>query len=326
MKTKTHIAILLIMFAIKTYSQTNLVPNPSFEIHDTCPNQPSQLSYAVPWFQPSIGSPDYFNACALDTGNEPVSVPKNVMSYHQYAHTGNAYSGIIVFGQGDYREYVEVPLTNTLVAGTKYYVTFYVALADTIAKSTSTLGLLLTSFSVTSNNYYPLPGTPQINNPANIFFPYTTWTKVSGSYIATGGEKYITIGNFDSSSVTHELLLNNDTIHYDPQFNYLFLDDFCVSTDSVYANTWTGIQELNNKQSTLIKAYPNPANDILNINAADNIEQVQLVNSIGQVIYTENTKGISSYSLTISSYPNGIYIVRIKTNNGLSISTINIVH
>jgi hypothetical protein len=294
-------------FVANAFAQVNLVPNPSFENYTACPNNASQITYASPWFQPSTGTPDYFNSCANPAST--VSIPVNALG-HQYAHSGNAYSGIIVFAQ-DYREYIEVPLTNTLVAGTKYYISFYVSLSDTCAKSTSTLGLLLTSFLLTANNYYPLPGTPQINNPSNVFFNYTNWTMVSGSYIATGGEKYITIGNFDSSSVTTELLLNSDTIHYNPEVNYLYIDDICVTTDSLYNNTWTGIEK--QKAQTDFSIYPNPCSSKLNIDFSSRLPQrIIIYNLLGETVFEENKFQNRNIQIDVSKYQQGFYSVNVE--------------
>ena len=52
------------MLISKLISAQNLVPNPSFEHYDSCPDFYSELSYATGWlaFSPS---PDYFNSCDL---------------------------------------------------------------------------------------------------------------------------------------------------------------------------------------------------------------------------------------------------------------------
>src|SRR5580698_4984039 len=107
---------------------SNLVPNPSFEYSTGCPNDFSQTYLAVPWFQPTAGTPDYYNACA-NTGTGPGSfgVPDN-WAGNLNAHTGEAYMGEYVFSIDGYREYIEAPLVSPLTAGHTYSVSFYVAL------------------------------------------------------------------------------------------------------------------------------------------------------------------------------------------------------
>jgi uncharacterized delta-60 repeat protein len=62
--------------------------------------------------------------------------------------------------------------------------------------------------------------------------------------------------------------------------------------------------------------YPNPASSIARINSADEILSVSLINDIGSTVYT-STEHRNSSELDISLFPNGIYICKIKTINGL---------
>jgi hypothetical protein len=93
----------------------NLVPNPSFEVYDSCPSTwtsgDGPIVLANPWFQPYIpaSSSDYFNSC--DVTSNFWGVPFNVLGY-QLARTNQAYAGIILrYGNNNstnYREYIEV--------------------------------------------------------------------------------------------------------------------------------------------------------------------------------------------------------------------------
>ncbi|MEO8762030.1 MAG: T9SS type A sorting domain-containing protein [Bacteroidia bacterium] len=64
---------------------------------------------------------------------------------------------------------------------------------------------------------------------------------------------------------------------------------------------------------------------MLYINADENIEQVQLINNIGELIYIENIKDNFSYTLSLADYSNGVYVITIKIKNSISVSKINIV-
>ena len=104
--------------------QLNLVPNPSFEIYDTCPmnlgNNPlsGKICRAFPWLSPAQfnnlncegSSTDFWHTC---NG----SVPFNFLLGFQYPRTGNGYAGVgVVYAPGFEagREYLEVPLLSTL--------------------------------------------------------------------------------------------------------------------------------------------------------------------------------------------------------------------
>src|SRR3989337_4111166 len=63
-----------------SFSQTNLVPNFSFEQYSTCPTGQDQIQYATGWSKYSISTstPDYYNACAPSSG---FGVPKSLACY-----------------------------------------------------------------------------------------------------------------------------------------------------------------------------------------------------------------------------------------------------
>src|SRR5687768_16803403 len=67
----------------------NLVPNPSFEDYDTCPEFLSQINYAIGWGS-SRQTPEYYNSCAIPF--TVASVPHNYFG-SQYPASGNAYAG-----------------------------------------------------------------------------------------------------------------------------------------------------------------------------------------------------------------------------------------
>lgn len=105
---------LLILLPFSLLGQQNLVPNPSFEIYDTCPYNTGQIHYAIPWFQSTQGTPDYLNSCVSYLG-----IPANFWG-NQSAHTGNAYAGFFASLNDtsnflNYREYVEVKLRTTVI-------------------------------------------------------------------------------------------------------------------------------------------------------------------------------------------------------------------
>src|SRR5689334_20442653 len=116
------------VISINTLSQ-NLVPNPSFEVHDTCPNWSGFLRHAIPWFDPApnTGGSDYFNSCAPPPPPDAsASVPLNTFGF-QYARTGNAYAGLTAYyGFPNTREYIEVMLLDSLAKGKHYCGGFYV--------------------------------------------------------------------------------------------------------------------------------------------------------------------------------------------------------
>ena len=220
----------------------NLVANPSFEVYNSCPLNAGEIYFASNWFQPNnvsgsvnAGSSDFYHQCA-PFGH--TSVPVNSYSGHQAARTGGGYAGILVYdgensSQYQAREYIEGSLITPLTQGVEYCVEFYVSLSDTCAYGISNLGVYFTNDSFLYPDWYSqyIPVVPQVENGfSNIITDKENWVLVSGSFIATGGERFITIGNFDSDSMT-----NSQLVDPTPYGSGYYFDDFSVfrCTDTI---------------------------------------------------------------------------------------------
>ena len=85
----------------------NLVYNPSFEEHSSCPQHIEAIGHMTgvdAWWQPTQGSSDYFHPC----GGRECQTPRNKMGY-QVPRTGEAYCGIYC-SKEHYREYLQTEL------------------------------------------------------------------------------------------------------------------------------------------------------------------------------------------------------------------------
>ncbi len=232
---KFILAIIGIVLHVNAQGQ-NLVPNPSFEDTIGCPVFSGQIYLSNFWFQPNTvlgntsnsSSSDYFNECVSSLS---YGVPANGLGF-QYARTGAAYAGILLcypfpFGS-NYREYLEIKLSQQLINGKKYCAGFYVSVADKYRLVTDAIGIYFSNDSVlySSSGYSNLPYVPQVSNASgNILADTANWMPVSGEYVASGGEEFIIIGNFKTDVNT-----NLDTIGGGAFIDeaYYFIDDIFV--------------------------------------------------------------------------------------------------
>lgn len=218
------IAAIVALTAPRDAAAVNLVPNASFESYNSCPVSFSNMPDCVAWYAPTTGTSDCYNACA--TGPNTPGVPVNNFGT-QSARTGLGYCGFILYSAAaDYREYIEAPLTNPLVASQTYTVRFYVNLADISNRSIDRIGAYLSVGPVGPvANYAPLAYTPQIESPGGTYLTDTVnWMLISGTYTAAGGEDHITIGNFhDDATTAYQLGPGN----WPGGSNY-FIDDVSV--------------------------------------------------------------------------------------------------
>lgn len=299
----------ILNFAI---AQVNLVPNPSFEDTITCPDAGSQVSRARYWHAIE-NSPDYFHECCIYPA---FSIPDNIVG-HQYPATGNAYVGLydystVIF----YREIIGAYLTSPMIIGVKYFVTLKASLAWNLFYSVNTatnkLGILFSTV-----DYLSMP--PPINNYAQVFSDSIIndsigWTTIRGSFIADSAYIFLSIGNFFDDSHT-------DTIHLG-QWNayeaYYYIDDVCVSTDSLYCETWTKVEEQTSKEKILI--YPNPTDREITIrNIPFGCRKIDVYDIQGRLIKAITTDRNSRLIIDISSLAEGIYSLVLKKENSIQV-------
>lgn len=301
-----RILLLLIVVVFESnnlYCQVNLVPNPSFEDYSSCPNNLGESFKANNW-NSYLGSADYFNVCASVTSAQ---IPRNEFGF-QYANSGNAYGGIITYYNSDfYREVLGTKLQNQLTIGQKYFFSFMTCRGSDnafVGYNTNKLGVKLSktdSYTVTANSYTMLANNFS-NSYSNVIINDTmNWQQIKGSFIADSAYKYLMIGNFfDDSNTT---IINQSSGIY----AYYYIDDVCLSTDSLFAHNYTtNILKLNNIDKICI--FPNPTNNKLFIENKSNLP-IKIENSQGIIIYEKKSCDFQT-ELNVSNWPVGIYFLR----------------
>lgn len=310
--------------AVFGYAQ-NLVPNFGFDIHNTCPTTEDQAQYATGWFKISEVSttPDYYSACAPTSG---YGVPKSNGQYQQDSRACGAYMGLLTkyLPQSfpNYREQVSIQLTQPLVIGQKYYLSFLTVMAgqydgtNYYDNPSNNMGMRFSTISYSSSNPAPIENFAHLHSAA-IINDTINWTRVSGSFIADSVYQYVMLGNFFDDASTDTISLNCAAcLNY---YSYYLFDNVCVSMDSAYCNggidtapCTVSIRELSDENE--ISVFPNPVSDVLNISFNDiQSEFIQLTDVLGAVIYSENTKGKDSMSISLSAFPSGVYFLKFTS-------------
>lgn len=209
----------------------NFVPNGSFELYPLCPTSRNDGRKCFNWDAPTLGTSDYFNTCATNASN--VDVPNNFAG-SQMPRTGNAYTGLyaslnFVPPFLEYREYMQVTLDSLLIAGGIYTFEMWVSLADNSNFASNKIGAHISAIKPTSNNDTYLNVIPQIISPAYII-DKVGWTKITGVYIATGGERYITIGVFEPAATNTRIAVSGGSggSNYNG-VSYYYIDDVSLT-------------------------------------------------------------------------------------------------
>ncbi|HSF89880.1 MAG TPA: hypothetical protein VLA46_10715, partial [Saprospiraceae bacterium] len=205
-------------------SGQNLVPNFSFEEYGSCPNGfgNGQNLDCDDWFNANGGTADYFNACS---NNWISDVPINYEGT-QDPVTGVAYIGILAkFGPPPFGwlEYPQAQLTEPLVFGQAYQVSFYVNMSPR-GCAVEHLGAYFSVGPVDQEEPSYIPVTPQIESNSGWLNDTLDWMQISGCIVAQGGEDHITLGNFHSYLET----MTEPCPHPFPTTSFYFIDDVSV--------------------------------------------------------------------------------------------------
>jgi hypothetical protein len=317
---KKNLFYLFFLLTLTGRSQ-NLVPNPDFEIYTSCPAGPDEVYKATGWIS-YRNSPDYFHSCATIP---QFSVPSNQLGYQQ-ALSGNAYCGFIAFNHSSfYREIIGRQLSTSLTMGQKYFVSFEVALDNNWGQcATDKLGAKFSTTPFSFSN--PTP----INNSAHIYTSTImtdtlNWTNVSGSFIADSAYDYIMVGNFFDD-------FNTDTTQiwgYQYCTSYYFIENVCVSTDSLTCNPDKGalIHEYDNNLS--IKIFPNPASEyiIIESSVAIKANEIKLYNLYSHLIeFSYQILDNSKCLLKFNNLLYGIYVLSITNDHKKHLTRKIIIH
>jgi hypothetical protein len=288
-----HYVLLLLccLHSVGGWGQVNFIKNPSFEQYDSCPDNKRQIFHAHYWTgidsvyrydSGLICMPDYLNTCmALGA----FSVPHGLGNFFHYPHSGNGMAAEGMYSdtpQNNPRYYLMGRLRKPLSNGHVYCLTFYVALAQCCGFACNRIGAYFDNGSIdTAGNsrcgnplteYMPQVYEPSVIRNAQSWNDSTTWTKIEGSLLADGSEKYITIGNFFTNAQTTILTTFN------PGYieAYYLIDDISVIESGTLAHA--------GNDTTIVRG------DSLYI-GEEAVPNVWYKDSLGQHILVDSTAG-----------------------------------
>jgi hypothetical protein len=196
--------------AFKSNSQIgNYVSNGSFESLNS--NSLTSLYNAVNYWQP-IDSGKYMDY--LVTALPPINNVPYAAGGFQYPRTGHNYilSGFYCstcsFNE---RGYPRNRLRQPLKANATYCLKYYVVNCNHSNVAIDAFGAYFTDVSIDTINYCNLPLTyitPQIQYIGGVITDTLNWRAMTGTFVATGVEKYLVLGNFKSNAATNTILIN----------------------------------------------------------------------------------------------------------------------
>lgn len=316
--------VLLLIFSLAQFSgiaQNNIVPNHSFEEHLACPKydvkyRDSFNRFFNDWYDPTSGTPDYYNVCGtLDMG-----IPKNLIG-DQDPYEGEGYIGMLtsnVFESHpvdgiytNWREYVSVAIPE-LEVGATYNVSMWLSLADKSEYATEAPSVLF------SKDYEPdvlttkaIPIHPQVSYGHYGFIDNRKdWVQVSQNFVADSNYNKITIGNFVQEDKDIKLKSSyNYTVWEGIKMSYYFIDNVAVRK---IADRKEGDFSISFNSNGALMIY----------GAADQPTGIKIFNVAGQVVYQNEVQPNFNFIKTeIELQPylaTGVYLVKIVSGSKAS--------
>ena len=327
-------------------AQNNLVRNYSFEENVVCPTSTTGNPLPIPWIQPSvwqIGA--YAHKCSKQPGN---SVPFNYYdNSFQNPKTGDGYA-MLVAGPQNIRSYLQQQMRDTLIKNKCYYVEFWVSLVNHVKYACNNISALLTKNSVSALNLNVIVDNPQIINFGNPIINDTlNWVKVSTVFIAQGGEKFITLGNFFDFANTNFSVLNPNSSYtseyYIDDISVYPLDSIILKADAgqdknitlgdstfigSYTNGLTGVRWFNNLGQEIITKAGIPGFFVKPLVSTFYVIEQNVCGQYSKdtVNVNVNAMPLKFMSLTLNSSPTERDLIHInwQTSNEINVSHFNI--
>ena len=232
--------VLICLFYGNSLTAQNLITNPSFEDIDSCYGQPAEIGFDVfkwsgckGWSNPIKSSTD------LWCQNPIVGslVPPNTVSF-QKPRTGENMVGLLINGGTiiSYREFIQNEIINPLESGKVYKLSFYYNLAfgkESDFCPANQFGVYASDSEFKDSNAFWLSQiTPNAVSDGSKFIDDTlNWSLCEIVFTASGGEKFLTVGNFqDSTNTTFNQPCDTSLwngISY--AGTYYYIDDFSLN-------------------------------------------------------------------------------------------------
>ena len=229
--------IIFMMFSIFLDGQNNILQNGDFEKIVQCPqNHTKYLStdtnkILLPhWHFINRSTPDFFHRCSNDSD---VGIPCNFAGCSEPL-SGNGYIGMILrvdshyyqYNKG-YVEHIATEIFPSLDRNHFYLVKFFYKLAPNSGIASNGLGVYFSASLPKFNEFEEYKYfEPQIYLDNNKIIDNREWKEFIGYFVASGTEKFLTIGNFSPFDIQKTKVLRNG----EPQsemdyYAYYYIDD-----------------------------------------------------------------------------------------------------
>jgi hypothetical protein len=152
---------------------------------------------------------------------------------------------------------------------------------------------------------------------------WVTATEINADYFSieklNSKKEFVSIGKVQASGNSKELnqyQFVDAEIHKNDATDYYRLKLIDINNSFTYSDV-IAIKQNEEKYKLDIEIYPNPSNDIVNINLLSDEEHnvIRIIDVFGKIIYSSTLNTTSDIKVDVSNFPIGLYHIQIINNN-----------
>lgn len=335
-----------LVFNVSAQSATDLVENGSFENILGKIKRAGSIDLSSGWVSPTKTAADLYSDIIRDDFGSPDNV-----NGKEDPQDGSAYAGITAFSYGDKmpRTYVSTKLKLPMHKGQAYCVKFYVSLSEGSKYGSNNIAANFSKKQYNISEDKSIMGKSSVMHVENpVFSSQFGWEEICGTYIADGGEKFLTIGNFSSngSTISERMKKPSDFRGQQAIRAYYYLDNISVElvddegdckcktdvkeeTSLVYAVSPVNPEGMTNKQIVkYTKVYFGYNSDEITLNAEGHLDNVValLKNNaemkIKMLVHTDGDEALDKKAAEIENKRSDA-VLKYLTENGVDASRIS---
>lgn len=126
------------------------------------------------------------------------------------------------------------------------------------------------------------------------------------AYPSNSSDTTVELGDDDATS---QYALEAGTAYVVWGFPYNGNKELGVAKRIEFTTQQVGLKDID---FTAVNVYPNPTTDVVMVNSKNAIENIEIVNTLGQVVYSNNTNQ-NNVTINVANLEKGNYFVKVKT-------------
>jgi len=164
-----------------------------------------------------------------------------------------------------------------------------------------------------------------LHDPIGQSFNETDASSLEGYNVYRSDDNQVT-WNMLNTSIVPDTTYADMGVPYGEHFYYVsavFTECESEPSNIIMVDVVTGINQLTNGS---VQVYPNPATEIVSVKSNFTITNIEVMNFLGQTVYTQQGVDLKATKINVSNLQAGIYFVKVTTVQGVRSVKIMVTH